>query len=93
MNSGYLVLAAFSGVLLLLRWLYPPAWQAWLRLVQPIGEFMARSILRGFYLLLAGPFALIIRRQKPQTYRRHPGTSYWETRNQNHTIDAVQQQF
>jgi len=87
-------LVALSAVLLLLRWLYPPAWQGWLRLVQPIGEFMARLILFMFYLVFSGPFALIVRKNRPQSYQRHPGSSYWEPiRPQSHTLEDVQQQF
>jgi hypothetical protein len=92
----YLVigLVAFSGVLLLLRWLYPPAWQAWLKFVQPIGEFMARLIMSVFYLIFTGPFALIVRQKRPQAYKRHPGSSYWEpTPDRAHTIEETRQQF
>ncbi|WP_218082107.1 hypothetical protein [Anthocerotibacter panamensis] len=87
-------LVAFSVVLLLLRWLYPPAWLAWLKFIQPVGEFMARLIIWVFYLIFAGPFALIVRRSRPQAYGRHPGTSYWEdARPRAHDLPETQQQF
>ncbi|WP_287128887.1 hypothetical protein [Candidatus Cyanaurora vandensis] len=89
---GFLV--ALSVVLLLLRWLYPPAWLAWLRFIQPVGEFMARLILQVFYLIFSGPFALLVRRQRPYIYKRQTRVSYWEaTRAQTHTLEEVQQQF
>ncbi len=89
---GFLV--ALSVILLLLRWLYPPAWEAWLRVAKPWGEFMARSLMRVFYLVLTGPFGLVLRRQRPQIHQRHPGTSYWEeSRPRAHTLDEIQQQF
>jgi len=87
-------LVGFSVLLLLIRWLYPPLWQIWLRLVQPIGDFMARLLLMVFYLLFTWPFALVLRRQRPQTFGRHSGSSYWEpNRGLEHTLENAQQQF
>lgn len=88
---GFLV--AFSGVLLLLRWLYPPAWHAWLKFIQPVGEFMARLIMSVFYLVFTGPFVYFVRKKRPYAHRSHPGTSYWEPTERVHTLDATRQQF
>lgn len=36
-------------------------WERWKRVARKIGDFQARFLLTGFYLIFIGPFALLIR--------------------------------
>ncbi len=54
-------------------------WNAWKRLGQKIGDFLARVVLSVFYFTVFMPFALAVRlfqdplRQRPKNLK-----SYWE---------------
>jgi hypothetical protein len=75
-------------------WL-PHLWSGWKRVGKTIGDLQARVLLTGFYFLIVGPFALLVRLSSDPLALKQGSRQGWRVRNASPggPLERAQRQF